>query len=873
MAAACVGAVHAPARVSAAGTEQRSADDPRLADMPVDIRPVEPERPLLPGPGDDQAQFGPTKGAEISITNADEWHAAGITGAGVKIGVIDFFDVERYWDTDEHGPLPVRGTTAKCYDRGDDCTKRYFDGRDDGGDDHGVAVVEVLRDMAPDAQVYIGSATTTSDYRRLIDWFARSGVRIVSRSLGSRYDGPGDGRGALDDVAAYANTKGITWVNSGGNNGDGRYYRQPARVVDGRIAFGPDGSTTSLRFNGCAALGGIRWANDWDVPAAERTDYDAYLWDSPTGSPLGSGSIVVATSTADQRAGAAPIEQFDSFACPSSSTRSLYLELRYRGGDIAGDVIEILDYGQGIARHTQAAYSATTPIADSRLPGVIAVGAVDPPAGGAIGSYSSQGPTNDGRVAPDVSAPSGFASTIFPYGFSGTSAAAPVVAGGVALLLDAGLATDPASTGGLVRHLTVDRGDAGVDNVFGAGEFRLPAPPDTVPADPSAFEPLDVPTRVLDTRPQSAVGPRSLRGPLSPGDVIDLDLGDVVTDDATAVAINVTVTESDRPSYLQVLPTLEAGVGAFSNVNIDGPGQTRSNFAIVPLSTDGSISVYLTGGGHVVIDLMGTFRRADGAVRDGRFVPLETPERVLDSRRNSGAPLGSGDRRELAWPSGVARDGVSALVLTVTATAATGPGWLQAYPTDRPGVVGTTSNVNVDVGQTVANTAIVPAGTDGVSIAVFVAGAGTTDVIVDVVGVITSDAADASETGRFVPVRPGRAYDGRDAGDMLDAGDPVIVDALRVLGDAVPDADTDAVSGVVWNVVPVDVVRPGFGRMWSGAIPEPKTSSFNFAAAGEVRSAAVISAVDGGRATVMLRDDGTGGPLGTVVVDVFGYFT
>ncbi len=44
--------------------------------------------------------------------------------------------------------------------------------------------------------------------RTVVDWFASVGVTVINRSLGSRYDGPGDGRGGIDGVAAYAISRG-----------------------------------------------------------------------------------------------------------------------------------------------------------------------------------------------------------------------------------------------------------------------------------------------------------------------------------------------------------------------------------------------------------------------------------------------------------------------------------------------------------------------------------------------------------------------------------------------------------------------------------------------------------------------------------------
>ena len=383
----------------------------------LDVRPEQPNPEF----------FGPTSGSEVDITNADDWHAAGLTGAGVKVGVVDFFDVNAYWNVGEMGPAPIANVTARCLSEGVDCSGEFFDGIDSGGDEHGPAVVEVVKDMAPDAQIYIGRASTETDYFALVDWFADQGVRVISRSLGSRYDGPGDGRGALDGVADHAVDRGITWINSGGNNAINRYYRSPVRLIGSSVAFGAAGTDTWLRFNGCIAPGGVRWANDWDLPPAQRTDYDVFVYHSPIGSP--STNDLLISALGDQTGGAPPLEVIQGTACPEPG-KAFYMRIEYVTGDITGDVIEILDYGDGMQQYVQAAFSAATPIVDSSNAGVIAVGAVDPPGTGSLGTYSSQGPTNDGRVKPDVSAVSGFDSATFGTRFSGTSAAAPVVAGG-----------------------------------------------------------------------------------------------------------------------------------------------------------------------------------------------------------------------------------------------------------------------------------------------------------------------------------------------------------------------------------------------------------------------------------------------------------
>lgn len=835
-----------------------------LAELPLDVRPIDRVVEATRF-----TELGPTETAAVALTNASAWHEAGFDGRGVKIGVIDFFDVARYWDPAEHGAAPVSGVTARCFDEGADCTSSFFDGIDLGGESHGVAVVEIIRDMAPGAQIYIGQAATADDYRRLVDWFAARGVKVISRSLGSRYDGPGDGRGELDEIAAYAAARGIVWVNSAGNNAINRYYRHPVRLVGNLVAFGPSGSTTRLRFNGCVALGGVRWANDWDVPPPQRTDYAVRLVRSD-GNPV--NDVVIDASDYDQNAGKPPLEHILGRHCPTGSS-SLYLEIEHKSGDPTGDVIEILDYGDGMAQFTQTEYSASTSIVDSATPAVVAVGAIDPPSSGTIGNYSSRGPTNDGRVAPAVVAPAGFPNTLLGT-FSGTSASAAVVSGGAALLLQAGLAQPGNSLGQLIRNTTIDRGARGPDNVYGYGEFRLPTPPtpNGAAAPPSAFVPRDTPVRILDTRPATRIGPRG--GRFWAGEIRRLPIlgqAGVPQQGVTAVALNVALVDAEGPGWLQVLPTSEATVGAYSNINTDGPHQTRANFVIVPVAADGSISLHTTTVSDVIVDLLGWFTTDPPTDVGGRFVPLPNAQRALDTRFEAAGPLVAGTSRRVGWPVGVDHGDIAALVVTVTGAGATSEGWLQAYPVDQPSVMATTSTVNMTAGGIVANTAIVPVGTGGIAITGNFAGGGTSHVVVDIVGYITKASAPNTSGGLFVPLRPNRAFDSRlGVGDLVDR-QVVTIDADDTPGVSVPDSAT----GVVWNLTSVLAHRAGWTRGWAPGATEPPTSSSNWSLPGETRAAAAITAVTSGRMHLRM-DDGEAdlpGPVAGLVVDVFGYFT
>jgi hypothetical protein len=124
--------------------------------------------------------------------------------------------------------------------------------------------------------------------------------------------------------------------------------------------------------------------------------------------------------------------------------------------------------------------------------------------------------------------------------------------------------------------------------------------------------------------------------------------------------------------------------------------------------------------------------------RHARLVKNEESFRQYNNRRMQQEPVDSDDDEERIPFLCECGDFtcVQALVMTVTGTAATQPGWIQAFPTDRPDVIAGTSTVNVVPGTSVANTAIIPIGANGVSVAGFF-GTGSGHVVVDVVGYIT----------------------------------------------------------------------------------------------------------------------------------------
>jgi hypothetical protein len=123
----------------------------------------------------------------------------------------------------------------------------------------------------------------------------------------------------------------------------------------------------------------------------------------------------------------------------------------------------------------------------------------------------------------------------------------------------------------------------------------------------ATFTPLN-PDRLLDTR-SGFGGP-----PVGQGQGIDVQIAgrtganglSSVPGNATAVALNVTVTNPDAPSFATVWPTGASRPFA-SNLNFT-PGQSVPNMVIAKLGAGGKISIYNnTGNTDVVADVVGYF--------------------------------------------------------------------------------------------------------------------------------------------------------------------------------------------------------------------------------------------------------------------------
>ena len=236
--------------------------------------------------------------------------------------------------------------------------------------------------------------------------------------------------------------------------------------------------------------------------------------------------------------------------------------------------------------------------------------------------------------------------------------------------------------------------------------------------------------RFVPTAPRRIFDSRSTGAPLPAGGTTRVPLPAGVPTDALALAVNITTTGPNAPGYVTVHPAGSRRPEA-SVLNTERWDQTRAAATIAPVGPEG-LDLYVSGGGHVIVDVTGWFTGPSARPSDeGLFVPVD-PFRVLDTR--TGDPL---------WPGGAAEIGVvaGASAMALNLAVSNSPEWnfVTAHPAR--GVVPVTSSVNVNGGgDAAANFALVPQSTEGVAVVAH----RRADVLADIAGWFTGPALAAS---------------------------------------------------------------------------------------------------------------------------------
>ena len=431
---------------------------------------------------DDTSEGDAAHGANLARTSH------GVTGAGIGIGVISD-GVRTLAERQASGDLPARVTVLPGQE---------------GSGDEGTALLEIVHDIAPDAELYFATAYGgQAQFAANIEALCEAGADVIVDDIGYyREANLQDGLVAQGVNAATAG--GCYFFSAAGNNGnlndetsgvwEGHYAAGTSLVVEGETAgvrhdFGSDQEENPVRglVRGTIVL---QWA---DPLGKSANDYDLFLVD-------GDGNVIE-SSTDTQGGSQDPIESISLGFFAYSDARLVIVKVSGAGRYLR---LQVFDRNLKIA-------TAGNTYGHAAAENAVGVGYVDVrDAGGAggvfdgtesVSSDSSDGPRRvffqpDGKpvtagdstttggqkfqklAKPDLAA-AGCVSTATP-GFSpfcGTSAAAPHAAAIAALMLEAAGGPGHVTLAELraaMAGAALDIEATGVDRDSGAGIVMAP---------------------------------------------------------------------------------------------------------------------------------------------------------------------------------------------------------------------------------------------------------------------------------------------------------------------------------------------------------------------------------------------------------------
>jgi len=411
----------------------------------------------------------------VAWSFADDMQAAGFTGNGITVAVIDVsFDTS---NTEISGNIVSGGALFQT-----GCGNMLCG--DTVGFSHGTAVAEAVVDMAPNVNLRVYAILNSIGVNAAIDDAIANGVDIITISLGfptaggdgvtGQYrDGTSSNAKKVDD----AKTAGVLVTISAGNQGlshwSGTYSASP--VTPSSIGLGAYQSVMNFRpaqseaQRACLPVQDIGdpYIAAWDDWASTNQNYDLFLFNA--------AMSLIFDSSVDVQDGIGldpPVEEIGAAGPFAEATQCI--------------VLASLSSTQNHFFHIDTEENKITNSAD-----LVRAGSLDTPADSAgsltvgainqatdvLEAFSSSGPTDDGRDKPEICGPDNTISTqnagsgLNP--FFGTSVATPHVAGAAALLLE----KNPGLTVDQLRQKLINESrfnaSYSVDNLCGSNSGAL----------------------------------------------------------------------------------------------------------------------------------------------------------------------------------------------------------------------------------------------------------------------------------------------------------------------------------------------------------------------------------------------------------------
>jgi hypothetical protein len=382
-------------------------------------------------------------------------HLHDVDGSGIKVGVISD-GVNNWTKARATGDLPLDLQILK-----------------DGLGDEGTAMLEIIHDLAPGARLFFHTCgDNLLAFNKAVTALAEAGCHVIVDDIGWIREPFFEDGIIAAHVAAVLATYDLVYVSAAGNAAQshyqGWYYEQEGKA--GWHDFSHASSDFQDLYLRLEPGGRSRVVLQWDDRfGASGNDYDLYAIDLKTGTIAGRSNRV-------QEGAGDPVE-WVTVTNYSTLPRDYAVMVNKYQGD--GRELELYIYGGSVDERNITPGDSI--FGHPAVPGVVAVGALNAPAG-TIAFYSSLGPVTirhpspELRAKPDLTALAGVRVTGaggFPMWFYGTSAAAPHVAAATALAWN----VVPYATGNQIRTAILDTavelGEAGVDSIYGHGRLDV----------------------------------------------------------------------------------------------------------------------------------------------------------------------------------------------------------------------------------------------------------------------------------------------------------------------------------------------------------------------------------------------------------------
>lgn len=347
----------------------------------------------------------------------------------------------------------------------------------EGTGDEGTAMLEIIHDIAPDAELYFYAYGSSSDtFKTAVTALVNAGCNVICDDLyffRQPFLQDGD---VADHIRSVLNANPrLIYVTVAGNFAP-LHYQGPWKSG---LSYGKNQTLQDFGGGACAVnitllpdervIATLQWDDPW---GHSFTDYDLILTDPRTGA-------VLATSNFTQNGTTDPFEHL-VYNPSGPNSEKVSLQVVRNGQTATPNILELFIRGVDAKGVDNAFMKDPTDsiFGHAAVEDVVTVGSVEPVSPFTISPDSSHGPVtirypvSTKRWKPDICAPTNVnvsGAGNFPNPFPGTSAAAPHVAGVIAQLWSAFPDVSRDELKQAIYQSADDLGAPGWDEIYGYG--------------------------------------------------------------------------------------------------------------------------------------------------------------------------------------------------------------------------------------------------------------------------------------------------------------------------------------------------------------------------------------------------------------------